>query len=144
MARLVRRDYRPRPASFTDLPFVADVKVSRRNKRRSFWNVPQTNDYGEACAMGRQFACDMVQYFKDNPCWSGSNVLGSLVKDMAAYRCGTAMHGYEVGFWSALEVLLCRAASLENHWEVIQGVQDRYDAIAKANAAEGSTERAAA
>lgn len=120
MARLVRRDYRPRPASFTDLPFVADVKVSRSNKSRSFWNVPQTNDYGAACDMGSQFACDMVQYFKDNPCYVGSNALGALVKDMAAYSRGTAMYGYEVGFWSALEVLLYRAASLEDHWEVIQ------------------------
>lgn len=140
MARLIRRDFKPRPASFTDLPFVADVKVAPRKKRRNFWNVPQTDDYGVACDMGRQYACDLLQYLKDNPFWVGSNAIGNFVQDMAAHPCGTAMHGYEVGFWSTLEVLLYRAITRENHWDIVQGVQDRYDAIAKAREAEASEE----
>lgn len=129
MAQLVRRDFRPGLTSFTALPFVADVKVAPRKKRRSFWNVPQTDDYGSACDAGRQYACDLIQYLKDNPLWVGSNTIGNLVQDMAAHPPGTAVHGYQVGFWSTLEVLLHRAASREDHWHVVQAVQDRYDAI---------------
>lgn len=129
MARLIRRDFRPRPASLTVLPFVADVKIAPRRKRRNSWNVPQTDDSAVACATGRQYACDLLQFLKDNPFWVGSNVFGLLVEDMAAHPSGTAMHGYEVGFWSALEVFLYRAMARDNHWDVIQAVQDREDAF---------------
>ena len=142
MARLIRREFRPRPASFTDLPFVADIKVGPRKKRRSFWAVPQTDDYAAACTSGRQYACELVQFLKQNPMWSGANVIGSLVQDMAAHPGGTAMHGYEVGFWSTLEVLLHRAAALENHWDVAQAMQDRYDAINTARETEATLEKA--
>lgn len=131
MAQLIRRDYRPGPALRTQLPFVADVKVAPRKKRRSYWNVPQTSDRGAACDMGAQYACDLMQYLKDNPFWVGSNFLGQLVEDMAAHPSG-AMHGYEVGFWSAIELLLYHAVTSVDHWEVIQREQDRCEATAKA------------
>ena len=140
-ARLIRRDFRPGPASVTDLPFVADVKVAPRKKRRNFWNVPQTDDYGVACDIGRQYACDLVQYLKDNPFWVGGNTIGTFVKDMAAHKSDTAMHGYEVGFWSALEVLLYRASNRENHWDVVQVVQDHYNAINAAREIEAAEEQ---
>ncbi|MDR0478302.1 MAG: hypothetical protein LBH31_00555 [Burkholderiaceae bacterium] len=140
MANLVRRDFRRGPAPLTVLPFVADVKVAPRKTRRSFWNVPQTDDYGAACNAGLQFAGDLLQYLKDNPFWVGSNIIGRLVQDMAAHPHGTAMHGYEVGFWSALEVILQRAIARENHWDVLQAVQNRYDRIAATRAAEDEEE----
>jgi hypothetical protein len=136
MANLIRRDFRCGPAPLTALPFVADVKTAPRKKRRSFWNVPQTDDYGTACDMGRQYAGDFLQYIKDNPYLAGSNILGQIVQDMAAHPRGTDMHGYEVGFWSAIETLLYRAVTRENHWDVLQQVQDNYDAIAEAREAE--------
>jgi len=140
MAQLIRRDYRPGPASFTELPFVADVKVAPRKKRRSFWNVPKTDDYGHANDVGRQYAADFLQYIKDNPFWVGSNIIGTFVADMAAHPRGTDMHGYEVGFWAALEVILYRAISRENHWDVLQAAQDRSDTIKAARDAESATE----
>jgi hypothetical protein len=144
MAHLIRRDYRPGPASFTELPFVADVKVAPRQKRRSFWNVPKTDDYGHANDVGRQYAADFLQYIKDNPFWVGSNTIGTFVADMATHPRGTAMHGYEVGFWAALEVILYRAISRENHWDVLQAAQDRCDTIKAARDAESATEGATA
>lgn len=142
MAELIRRTYHPRPAPFTDLPFVADVKVAPRKKRRNFWHVPPTDDYGAACTLGRQYACDLVQYLKDNPYWAGSNTIGLLVKDMAAHPQGSAMRGYEVGFFSAIEVLLYQAAARTDHWTALQAVQDRYDAIAQDREVEAAEERA--
>lgn len=144
MAHLIRRDYRPGPAPFTELAFVADVKVAPRKKRRNFWHVPQTDDYGHANDVGRQYAADFLQYIKDNPFWVGSNTIGNFVADMAAHPRGTAMHGYEVGFWAALEVILYRAISRENHWDVLQAVQDRYDTINAAREAESATQGATA
>lgn len=40
------------PASFLSLPFVADIKVGPRKKKRCFWNVRTTDDYGAACGTG--------------------------------------------------------------------------------------------
>jgi len=127
-ARLTRREYRPGAASFTDLPFVADERSATRAPRRNFWSVPPTDDYGAACNMGRQYACDFAQFLKNNPVWVDANILGRVVEGMAAHPSGSPMHGYEVGFWSALEALLYRSVVRENHWDVIQQVQDRYDA----------------
>jgi len=69
-----RRSFPPRPAPLTDLDFVADVRIERK-VRRSFWAVPQTDDYGHANNVGRQYACDFVQWLKDNPRSAGSNPL---------------------------------------------------------------------
>ena len=129
MTQLLRRDFRPEPASYTELSFVADIKVAPRKKRRSFWNVPQTDDYGHACTLGMQYACEFVQFLKDNPSVSASNVIGKIVSDIAAHPHGTAMDGYAVGFWSAIEKILFRGACLEDHWDMIQSIQDRYDGI---------------
>lgn len=130
MARLIRRDFRPGSASLTDLPFVANVKVAPRKKRRNYWNVPQTDDYVGACAVGQQYACDFLQYIKDNASSVGSNIIGLLVKDMEALR-GTAMKGYEVGFWFTLEMVLYRAVNREDHWRIVQGIRDHFDAKAR-------------
>lgn len=123
MAQLSRRQFIPAALPLTALAFVTSAKGG------NYWNVPQTSDYGAACNRGRQYACELMQYLKDNPQWVASNILGSLVSDMAAHKQGTGMDGYAVGFWSALERLLYRAATRENHWDVMQEVQDRYDAI---------------
>lgn len=138
MARLIRRDFRPAPATLTFLPFIADVKVAPRKKHRNFWHVPVTDDYGVACNVGRQYACDFVQFLKDNPSKVGSNLIGHLVRDMSAFPGGTDMHGYEVGFWSTLERLLYRLVALENHWDLVQAVQDQYEAIAAARQCEAA------
>ena len=136
MARLIRREFRTATASVAALSFVADVKVSARKWRRSYWAVPQTDDYGEACNLGRQYACELIQFLKDNPSAAGSNIIGELVDGMAACQHGAAMRGYGVGFLSVVEVLLHRAATREDHWAIVQGVQDRFDAIDEARKAE--------
>lgn len=140
MTTIIRRTFK----NIADLPFVADIRVGPRRTRRNFWHVPLTDDHGAANAMGRQYACDLLQFFKEDPRPVGANIIGLIVKDMAAYPSGTAMRGYEVGFWSALELVLFRASGLEDHWSVIQRSQDRYDAIDKAREVEEVSEGARA
>lgn len=135
MAHLTRRTFRPDCAAITRLPFVADVSIAPRKKRRNFWHVPQTDDYGAACDLGRQYACDLLQYLKDNPGWFGSGLIGWLVEDMAAYPVGCAMHGYQVGFWSALELVLRTSIQANDHWTIVQCEVDRYAALAHCAAA---------
>ena len=124
---------------FAALPFVADLRQGRRT-RRVFWSVPPTDDYAQACAAGRQYACALVQQLLDEPGWAGSNVLGHMVRDMDAAAGGSGAAGYQVGFWSTLEVLLVRAARRESPWAVARALQQRYDAINRAREAEDQRE----
>lgn len=123
---------------FFVLPFIAEIKVLPRGKRISYWDVPHTEDYGLACKAGRQYAGDFIQYLKDAPARSGSNTLGRMVMDMAAYPLGTPMHGYEVGFWSTLEDVLYATSHRVDHRAIIQKIDERYDAIEKARSIEES------
>lgn len=140
-ALIERRSFPPRPASFTDLPFVADLGRGR-NKRRSFWNVPPTDDYGHANDVGRQYAADFVQYLKQNPFWVGSGTLGTLIEDMAQHPRGEAMHGYAVGFFAFLEQLLYAAANSTDHYAIAERDAQRYAEIKAARETEAEGEAA--
>lgn len=140
-ALIERRSFSPRPASFTELPFVADLGRGR-NKRRSFWNVPPTDDYGHANDVGRQYAADFVQYLKQNPFWVGSGTLGTLIEDMAQHPRGEAMHGYAVGFFAFLEQLLYVAANSADHYAIAERDAQRYAAILAARETEAEGEAA--
>lgn len=123
-----RRSFPPRPASITDLAFVADVRIERKT-RRSFWAVPQTDDYGHANNVGRQYACDFVQYLKENPAWVGGNLLGLVAKDMAEVEDDSDTKGYAVGFWAFIEMMLYQAAHRMDHYALAEADAQRYVAI---------------
>jgi len=128
MAKLHRRDFTPLPPLYTDFSFVAFVKDGARKKRLDFFNVKPTDDYGKAICLGHQYACELVQYLKDNRSVAGMNTIGLIALDMAAHREG-AEKGYEVGFWRALEYILVQAATQRNHWDLIQPINDSIEAI---------------
>jgi hypothetical protein len=123
-----RRSFPPSPASLTDLPFVADVKIGPRKTKRSFWHVLPTEDYGHANDVGRQYACDFVQLLKQNPFWVGSGKLGWLIKDMHKHA-DTTENGYAVGFCSFLEQLLYIAATHTDHYALAEKDAQHYAAI---------------
>lgn len=127
-ALIERRSFPPRPASLTDLPFVADVKVGPRKTARCFWHVPPTDDYGHANDVGRQFAADYAQYLKENPFWVGSGNLGWIVADMAKHH-DTPAKGYAVGFWAFVEQLLYLATTQHDHYAIAERDAQRYAAI---------------
>lgn len=135
MTTIIRRSYLPDAAPFTKLPFIADIRIKGK-KRRCFWSVPKTDDYGHANSVGRQYACDYLQYLKDNPGWAGGNITGDIVRDMVAHPLGSDMNGYAVGFWSTLEEILLHAVVRVDHWAIAQQIQDRYDKILAARASE--------
>lgn len=135
-----RRSFPPRPASPTDLPFVADVKVGPRKTVRCFWNVLPTDDYGHANNVGRQYACDYAQYLKENPFWVGSGQMGRIVQDMHQHEVGTTTHGYAVGFWAFVEQLLYLTVTQNDHYAIAERDAQRYAAIlaARETKAEGA------
>lgn len=120
-----QRNFSPRPASFTDLPFVADVEIGPRKTQRLFWNVPPADDYGEANQIGVQYACDFVQYLKQNKSLVGSARLGWIVSDMAKARADDT-RGYAIGFWSFVEQLLYVAATRVDHYSIAEEQAQRY------------------
>ena len=122
-----RRSFPPRPASLTDLPFVADVKTAPRKTELSFWHVPPTDDYGKANQVGIQYACDYMQYLKENPFWVGSGNLGWIVSDMAKSDVDDTK-GYAVGFWSFVEQMLHFAATKLDHYAIAEERAKRYAA----------------
>jgi hypothetical protein len=95
--------------SVSDLPFVADIKV-KRHIERNYWHVPPTKDYGEACAVGYQWACDYLQFLKQNSVMSGFGILGSLVSDMQKVDDKKPEKGYAVGFISFMDDVLASAS----------------------------------
>ena len=118
---LIRREL-----PLSKLPFVADVKDESGKKRRSFWNVPPADDYGDANRVGEQYACDFLQWLKTGSSMVGPGMLGQLVDDMAKIDRGNAERGYAVGFWSAIETVLQTALLSPDHYRVIQAQRDRY------------------
>jgi hypothetical protein len=122
-----RRSYAPTetPCSILALPFVADVKTGPRKKERDFWHVPETDDYCHANDVGRQYACDYVQYLKDNPFWVGSGTTGHLVHAMQKHEAGTTMNGYAVGFWAFIEKMIYFAATGTDHYSVAERDAER-------------------
>ena len=57
-----RNRFPQRACDLTKLPFVQDVKVGPRRTERKFWCVPEVDYYGEANAIGAQYAADWLQY----------------------------------------------------------------------------------
>lgn len=88
---------------FADLPFVHHPK--RGIQAASNWHVPPTDDYAQACTLGREYAGHFIQYLKNNPSWVGANGLGRIAADMD-FRDDTGAKGYWVGFFSQLERLI--------------------------------------
>ena len=109
---VVRRSYKPRPNGhdpFFDLPFVSYSKRGDYIFDMNAWSVPATEDYGDACRAGREFAANFAQYLKDNSDEAGSNALGLIVRGMD-FSGNPETNGYWVGFLSYLEELIVLAA----------------------------------
>lgn len=127
-----RNSYPQRSAPWTDLPFVADVKISPRKKGCCFWHVPPTEDRGHASEVGRQHAADFAQYLKQNPSLVGTAMLGLIVRDMEKIEPGTGRRWYATGFWSFMEQLIHAAATQTDHYAMAEADAQRYAATAAA------------
>jgi len=134
---IARRSFPPGYAPLTDLPFIADIGRGR-DKRRSFWNVPPTDDYGHANDVGRQYAADFAQYLKQNPCLVGSWMLSSIIEDMAQHQRVDATYGYGVGFFAFLEKLIYIAAKHADLYAIAEREAQHY-AVVKAREAAGES-----
>jgi hypothetical protein len=95
-----------RNTPITALPFV-----SIKRGVPHYWQVTPTNDYGAACAKGREYAAHLAQYVKDNPAAVG---LFALIVGAIDHTDATPAKGYRVGFlahWARLAAQ--RAAEIE-------------------------------
>lgn len=96
-----------------DLPFVADIPIGPRQKRRSFWAVEPTESYFFACARGREYAAQYLAFCEQNP--DGADLLTWITLDMGAASARYDVHsdsrmGYIVGFCEFLGGLLQQTA----------------------------------
>lgn len=110
-----RNRFPRRNCDLTELPFVADVKVSSRRKERKFWHVPEVDCYATANIVGAQYAADWIQYLKDNPGAVGSGLLGLFAEGMYQTRRDDASHGIAVGFLVLIERALAQAGDFDHY-----------------------------
>ena len=116
---IIQRNRFPRRScELTKLPFVQDVKVGPRRTERSFWCVPEMDSYGEANAIGAQYAADWLQYLQENPDMVGSGITARFAQEM--YQGGgdaAGSKGIAVGFWVLIEAALTRAGGFDHYAE---------------------------
>ncbi|HJV26863.1 MAG TPA: hypothetical protein VJ673_14335 [Aromatoleum sp.] len=87
--------------TFTDLPFVHRREWNGVDCG-SNWHVPPSDNYHEACNVGRQWAELYLQYRRENPAMAGSSSLATITASMHDANSG-AERGYAVGFFERLE-----------------------------------------
>ena len=121
-----RNRFPQRACELTKLPFVQDVKVGPRRTERNFWCVPEVECYGEANAIGAQYAADWLQYLQENPGVVGSGITGWLAKEMyqGADQAGGSK-GIAVGFWVLIEAALSHAGGFD-HYAAAEAKAQRY------------------
>ena len=110
------RQYLPNQTYNTALPFIASPRFYRKHGSQrcgNLWHVPNTSDYQQALATGRQFAAHFAQYLKDNPYSVGHNLLGRIATDMD-FHDTSAKRGYWIGFFSYLEQLIYSQAAQQS------------------------------
>ena len=112
-----RNEFNPSPCLFTRLPFVADVRVTPRKKRRSFWAVPQIDCYATANVVGAQYAADWIQFLKQNPEWVGGGITGQIAREMHG---SISASGISVGFWSLIEAALAAGSTRVDAYAIAQ------------------------
>ena len=106
------------PAPIETLPFVVFI-----DGRHYYWHVPPESGYVAACDAGVQYACDYIQYLKDNPFWVGMGFTSWIFRDMAKIGEDTREKGYAVGFAAVLERALCLVAENIDHYAYEQAVE---------------------
>ena len=122
-----RNSFPRRDCDIARLPFVQDVKVGPRRTERKFWCVPEVDCYGEANAIGAQYAADWLQYLRDNPGVAGDALMGRFANEMyqgdREKRGGS--HGVAVGFWTLIEQALSHAGTFD-HYAAAEAMAQRY------------------
>lgn len=114
----------------TVLPFV---QANKRGFPASYWHVPPTNDYAEACEIGRGFAAMAVQYLRDNPSFDG---LLSLIVRAVDFGDNSDAKGYRVGFLSHWEHITTTQPT--NLSADLDAVNQKYRAIIAAREVEAA------
>lgn len=105
-----------------DLSFVADLPKSKsRDRRRCFWNVKPSGDYGKDCKAGEQFAIEYLAYDEAS---RSPSILSLIVEDMPR-----PLTGLEIGFLSIVAVAARsgagagrrEAARIARRWAEMEG-----------------------
>ena len=80
----------------TSLSFVRDAAPTDRNdRRRCFWAVTPTGDYGEDCRIGHRLAIEYLRFEREDQ--GGPGALQNIVRDMPR-----EFTGIEIGFLSII------------------------------------------
>lgn len=122
-----RRAYKR--AAISALPFMSPKRDNRLINRRDFWRVQPTDDYVQACEIGREYAAHFVQYMKDNPGAAGENTLGHIAAAID-FADESRAKGYWVGFFSHLERLIYEKAQQLDVFAETDRISAHYEQLA--------------
>lgn len=111
--------------NYVDAPYYA-LPFIRPHQRGGRWLPPPCADYQAACVRGREYAAHLALFLQANPLLAGGNVLGNVARSI---DFGDALrHGYWVGFFSYLELLLLdgvAARPVLADWRAFESAQAR-------------------
>jgi two-component system, response regulator, stage 0 sporulation protein F len=92
---------RSKPVPFKRFPLFQNMGKRPESGR---W-LAEDENYGAACAKGREYAAYLALYLKANPSLEGSNIITQIVTEMGFFDDSSAK-GYRVGFFSFLELMI--------------------------------------
>lgn len=100
--------------NYTDAPYYA-LPFIHPHQRGGQWSPPPCADYFNACLKGREYAAHLAQFLKHNPLLAGGNTLANVAR--AIDYTDPSQHGYWVGLFSYLELLVLDGAMLRPVFE---------------------------
>lgn len=107
------------------LPFVR--YIPGRNHPH-YWQPEETQDYEEACFLGRQYAAHLAQLLKNNQLHIGRGLLHRIARDID-YSDRSHRRGLQLGFFNYLEVLLGLAGRRLNLYRHVEAVHELHRSL---------------
>lgn len=107
------------PHSVLSLPFVADLPDPKNSRRtvRSFWNIPDHADYGEANDIGRRWAVEYVAYERQHQPALLTIIARHIAERESELPPNSHLRGFSVGFFSAIADLATAAGYTHPDYE---------------------------
>lgn len=112
----------------TTLPFVKDLKIAPREKRRSFWEVKPASNALEASEKGFEYAAHYLKFLKDGRTARG--LLADIVRAQQASADSDASKWCAGGFLAFIDIVL-REAMEESDFDPFARLKERNDYYAE-------------
>ncbi|MEJ2622719.1 MAG: response regulator [Candidatus Thiodiazotropha sp.] len=120
---------RSKPVPFEHFPLFQNMDKRPDSGR---W-LAEDENYGAACARGREYAAYLALYLKANPSLAGSNIINQIVTEMVFFDDSSAK-GYRVGFFSFLELMIYQFSCDHEVCSYLDDINEAYLVAERARA----------